>query len=65
MTKRTANLAAYYVARRLTRMVAPALLPAERESYFREAYRVICSLIKSCKGLEERVALRLLAPSVN
>ena len=65
MTRQATHLAACYVARRLTKMVAPVLLPAEKRSYFHEAYRVIRSLIESCKGIEDCVALRLLVPSLN
>ncbi len=65
MTKEAIRLAAYYVARRLTKMAAPALLPAEQRSYFQETYRVIRSLIESCQRIEECVVLPLLDPSLN
>ena len=65
MRQQTTDLAAYYVARRLTKMVAPVLLPAEQKSYFREAYRIISALLESCKEFDGRVSHRLLIPSMN
>jgi hypothetical protein len=65
MTNQAIDLAAYYAARRLTKLVAPALLPAERREYFREAHRVIRLLLKSSIKSDERSALPHAAPSMN
>jgi hypothetical protein len=56
----TVHRVAYVAAKKLTKMVAPALLPAERREYFKKAYEV-------CRGLlETRGRLRWqIVPSVN
>jgi hypothetical protein len=54
------NRGALQAAKRLTKMVAPALLPAERRLFFRKAYEICRRL--AARGIDLH---KLLAPSMN
>ncbi|HZZ78780.1 MAG TPA: hypothetical protein VFE62_09695 [Gemmataceae bacterium] len=54
------NRAALQAAKKLTRMIAPALLPSERRLFFRKAYEICRRL--ATRGIDP---IKLLAPSMN
>lgn len=65
MTGRAVSRAAAMTAERLTRMIAPALLPAERRMYYRKAYALVRKLIRACARQGRRDFLKGVKPSMN
>lgn len=65
MTGRAVSRTAAMTAERLTRMVAPALLPAERKMYYRKVFALVRKLIRACERRAKRDFLKDIKPSMN